>query len=198
MDAAGAATLGARRAASSNGCRGRRRPVRRRRSRRAGTPRGGLYYTLGLRRVAARARPAVVADLRGHRRRAFPARSTATRSRLVSPVLGFRRPPSHRRPSRRLALPARRRPAADTRLFRRQARHLPRAAGLPHPALRRRRQPDAEISASGARYIPRGYRREAHVPYDLRKQKFLARVRRIRGQVEAVERALEKEAGCER
>ena len=30
------------------------------------------------------------------------------------------------------------------------------------------------------------------------KQKLLARVRRIRGQVEAVERALEAEAGCER
>ena len=30
------------------------------------------------------------------------------------------------------------------------------------------------------------------------KQKLLARVRRIRGQVEAVERALEGEAGCER
>ena len=30
------------------------------------------------------------------------------------------------------------------------------------------------------------------------KQKLLARVRRIRGQVEAVERALESEAGCER
>ena len=29
------------------------------------------------------------------------------------------------------------------------------------------------------------------------KQKLLARVRRIRGQVEAVERALESEAGCE-
>ncbi len=29
------------------------------------------------------------------------------------------------------------------------------------------------------------------------KQKLLARVRRIRGQVEAIERALEKEAGCE-
>jgi DNA-binding FrmR family transcriptional regulator len=30
------------------------------------------------------------------------------------------------------------------------------------------------------------------------KQKLLARVRRIRGQVEAVERALEAEAGCEK
>jgi DNA-binding FrmR family transcriptional regulator len=30
------------------------------------------------------------------------------------------------------------------------------------------------------------------------KQKLLARVRRIRGQIEAVERALEKEAGCDR
>jgi DNA-binding FrmR family transcriptional regulator len=30
------------------------------------------------------------------------------------------------------------------------------------------------------------------------KQKLLARVRRIRGQVEAIERALETEAGCER
>lgn len=30
------------------------------------------------------------------------------------------------------------------------------------------------------------------------KQKLLARVRRIRGQVEAIERALESEAGCER
>lgn len=30
------------------------------------------------------------------------------------------------------------------------------------------------------------------------KQKLLARVRRIRGQIEAVERALEAEAGCER
>jgi len=30
------------------------------------------------------------------------------------------------------------------------------------------------------------------------KQKLLARVRRIRGQVEAIERALENEAGCER
>jgi DNA-binding FrmR family transcriptional regulator len=30
------------------------------------------------------------------------------------------------------------------------------------------------------------------------KQKLLARVRRIRGQVEAVERAVETEAGCER
>lgn len=30
------------------------------------------------------------------------------------------------------------------------------------------------------------------------KQKLLARVRRIRGQVEAIERALEDEAGCER
>jgi DNA-binding FrmR family transcriptional regulator len=30
------------------------------------------------------------------------------------------------------------------------------------------------------------------------KQKLLARVRRIRGQVEAVERALESEAGCEK
>lgn len=30
------------------------------------------------------------------------------------------------------------------------------------------------------------------------KQKLLARVRRIRGQVEAIERALEEEAGCER
>lgn len=30
------------------------------------------------------------------------------------------------------------------------------------------------------------------------KQKLLARVRRIRGQVEAIERALEAEAGCER
>jgi DNA-binding FrmR family transcriptional regulator len=30
-----------------------------------------------------------------------------------------------------------------------------------------------------------------------KKQKLLARVRRIRGQVEAVERALESEAGCE-
>jgi DNA-binding FrmR family transcriptional regulator len=30
------------------------------------------------------------------------------------------------------------------------------------------------------------------------KQKLLARVRRLRGQVEAVERALEAEAGCER
>lgn len=30
------------------------------------------------------------------------------------------------------------------------------------------------------------------------KQKLLARVRRIRGQVEAMERALESEAGCER
>jgi len=29
------------------------------------------------------------------------------------------------------------------------------------------------------------------------KQKLLARVRRLRGQVEAIERALEKEAGCE-
>lgn len=29
------------------------------------------------------------------------------------------------------------------------------------------------------------------------KQKLLARVRRIRGQVEAIERALEREAGCE-
>ena len=29
------------------------------------------------------------------------------------------------------------------------------------------------------------------------KQKLLARVRRIRGQVEAIERALDKEAGCE-
>ena len=29
------------------------------------------------------------------------------------------------------------------------------------------------------------------------KQKLLARVRRIRGQVEAIERALEEEAGCE-
>jgi DNA-binding FrmR family transcriptional regulator len=29
------------------------------------------------------------------------------------------------------------------------------------------------------------------------KQKLLARVRRIRGQVEAIERALEAEAGCE-
>jgi DNA-binding FrmR family transcriptional regulator len=30
------------------------------------------------------------------------------------------------------------------------------------------------------------------------KQKLLARVRRIRGQVEAIERALENEAGCEK
>jgi len=30
------------------------------------------------------------------------------------------------------------------------------------------------------------------------KQKLLARVRRIRGQVEAIERALDSEAGCER
>jgi FrmR/RcnR family transcriptional regulator, repressor of frmRAB operon len=30
------------------------------------------------------------------------------------------------------------------------------------------------------------------------KQKLLARVRRIRGQVEAIERALESEAGCEK
>jgi DNA-binding FrmR family transcriptional regulator len=30
------------------------------------------------------------------------------------------------------------------------------------------------------------------------KQKLLARVRRLRGQVEAIERALESEAGCER
>ncbi|MBR1219295.1 metal/formaldehyde-sensitive transcriptional repressor [Bradyrhizobium sp. U87765 SZCCT0131] len=30
------------------------------------------------------------------------------------------------------------------------------------------------------------------------KKKLLARVRRIRGQVEAIERALEEEAGCER
>jgi DNA-binding FrmR family transcriptional regulator len=30
------------------------------------------------------------------------------------------------------------------------------------------------------------------------KQKLMARVRRIRGQVEAIERALEAEAGCER
>lgn len=30
------------------------------------------------------------------------------------------------------------------------------------------------------------------------KQKLLARVRRIRGQVEAIERALEEESGCER
>ena len=30
------------------------------------------------------------------------------------------------------------------------------------------------------------------------KQKLLGRVRRIRGQVEAIERALESEAGCER
>ena len=30
------------------------------------------------------------------------------------------------------------------------------------------------------------------------KQKLLARVRRIRGQVEAIERALDGEAGCER
>jgi DNA-binding FrmR family transcriptional regulator len=29
------------------------------------------------------------------------------------------------------------------------------------------------------------------------KQKLLARIRRLRGQVEAIERALEKEAGCE-
>ena len=32
----------------------------------------------------------------------------------------------------------------------------------------------------------------------LEKQKLLARIRRIRGQVEAVERALESEAGCEK
>jgi FrmR/RcnR family transcriptional regulator, repressor of frmRAB operon len=32
----------------------------------------------------------------------------------------------------------------------------------------------------------------------LEKQKLLARVRRIRGQVEAIERALEGEAGCEK
>jgi DNA-binding FrmR family transcriptional regulator len=31
----------------------------------------------------------------------------------------------------------------------------------------------------------------------LEKQKLLARVRRLRGQVEAIERALEKESGCE-
>ena len=31
----------------------------------------------------------------------------------------------------------------------------------------------------------------------LQKQKLLARVRRLRGQVEAIERALEAEAGCE-
>jgi DNA-binding FrmR family transcriptional regulator len=30
------------------------------------------------------------------------------------------------------------------------------------------------------------------------KQKLLARVRRLRGQIEAIERALENEAGCER
>jgi DNA-binding FrmR family transcriptional regulator len=32
----------------------------------------------------------------------------------------------------------------------------------------------------------------------LEKQRLLARVRRIRGQVEAIERALEREAGCEK
>ena len=32
----------------------------------------------------------------------------------------------------------------------------------------------------------------------LKKQRLLARVRRIRGQVEAIERALESEAGCEK
>ena len=32
----------------------------------------------------------------------------------------------------------------------------------------------------------------------LEKQKLLARVRRIRGQVEAIERALENEAGCDK
>jgi FrmR/RcnR family transcriptional regulator, repressor of frmRAB operon len=36
------------------------------------------------------------------------------------------------------------------------------------------------------------------VSYTVReKQKLLARVRRLRGQVEAIERALEKETGCE-
>ena len=32
----------------------------------------------------------------------------------------------------------------------------------------------------------------------IEKRKLLARVRRIRGQIEAVERALQEEAGCER
>ncbi len=32
----------------------------------------------------------------------------------------------------------------------------------------------------------------------IEKQKLLARVRRIRGQIEAIERALQEEAGCER
>jgi DNA-binding FrmR family transcriptional regulator len=35
-----------------------------------------------------------------------------------------------------------------------------------------------------------------HTVYD--KQRLLARVRRLRGQVEAIERALESEAGCEK
>jgi FrmR/RcnR family transcriptional regulator, repressor of frmRAB operon len=38
-----------------------------------------------------------------------------------------------------------------------------------------------------------------HMTHTVReKQKLLARVRRIRGQVEAIERALESEAGCEK
>jgi len=36
-----------------------------------------------------------------------------------------------------------------------------------------------------------------HESYDSRPKKLLARVRRIRGQVEGIERALESHAGCE-
>jgi DNA-binding FrmR family transcriptional regulator len=59
------------------------------------------------------------------------------------------------------------------------------------PAVANRKQPCRNLH----RVAP--YAKLTHDPYRREKQKLLARVRRIRGQVEAIERALDNEAGCE-
>ena len=62
--------------------------------------------------------------------------------------------PFHRSPRRRLARAARRLARPGRALLRRQARHLPRLAGLPHPALSGRRQSDARDHTGGVSARP--------------------------------------------
>ena len=106
---------------------------------------GGVYYTLewnGAPRVRDRLWWPVCEGIGAA---TFPRRARRRRGRrsLVSAPVGLRRAPFHRSARRRLAAAARRFAQADRRLFRRQARPLSRAAGVPDPALSDRRVADA-------------------------------------------------------
>ena len=113
--------------------------------RRVGQDAGRRLLHARMERRAARSGPAVVAGVRGNRRGDVPrgARRRRGRRGVVPAPVGLRRAPFHRPARRRLAAATRRFAQADRRLFRRQARPLSRAAGVPDPALSNRRVADA-------------------------------------------------------